>query len=359
MTDTLADTIEAPAPTTPVDRAQLTPRERERPALLSVVCPACNEADALERFHARATAVLQGLGQPFELVYVNDGSADATLGLMLALRAKEPTTTVVDLSRSFGREIALTAGLEAAQGDAAVLMAADLSTPPEALKEMIAAWREGYDIVRARPPRGRAPSLKARLAGALGSDVGERPEFALLSRKAVEGVKRLRERRRKTRELLGWLGFPTKLVLHEAPSEPAPEISLRREGRGFWERLATSRISPLRAAAGLGYAIAATGTVIAALLTIGALFGAPIGFAGSLLAAVALFAGAQLVLLGVVGEYVGRIHEETRGRPLYVVNAVHVARFEKSSGDRRTAVDALAAAAREKAPKALPESLSV
>ncbi|MEO1310245.1 MAG: glycosyltransferase family 2 protein [Pseudomonadota bacterium] len=372
MTDPLEETIEAPALQTPVDRAQLTPRDAERPSLLSVVCPAYNEAEVLERFHARVTAVLKGLKQPFEIVYVNDGSSDATLALMLALRGRDPATTVVDLSRNFGKEIALTAGLDAAQGDAVVVIDADLQDPPEVVKEMIAGWAEGYDVVYARRRERQGETrLKRATAGLfykLMSRLGSvrLPEntgdFRLMSRKAVEAVKRLREQHRFMKGLFAWIGFPAKEVLYDREPRAAGETKWN-----YWklwtlalEGVTSFTVTPLKVSTYLGVVVSGFAFLFA-LFIVGKVvfYGESVQGYPSMMVTILMLGGVQLIVLGVMGEYLGRVFNETKDRPLYLVNAVHVAELQRAGvKDRRAAAEAFAARAAEEKSQVSRGSLS-
>ncbi|MEL7488600.1 MAG: glycosyltransferase family 2 protein, partial [Pseudomonadota bacterium] len=145
----------------------LTPRAEDRPSLLSVVCPAYNEEDGLVAFHRALRKAMAAIDQPFEVVFVNDGSTDGTLALMADLRARHANTTIVDLSRNFGKEIALTAGLDAAAGDAAVVIDADLQDPPSLIGALIEGWREGYDVVYAQRRQRRGESWMKKNTAAL------------------------------------------------------------------------------------------------------------------------------------------------------------------------------------------------
>jgi glycosyltransferase involved in cell wall biosynthesis len=301
---------------------------------LSIVCPAYNEAEGLADFHRAVRRAMAALEQPFEVVFVNDGSTDGTLALMMALRARHPNTAVVDLSRNFGKEIALTAGLDAAQGDAVVVIDADLQDPPELIGEMIAGWREGYDVVYARR-RARAGEtwLKKATARAfyalmrrmgpvgLPENVGD---FRLMSRKAVDAVCALRERHRFMKGVFAWVGFPSKVVHYDrAPrAKGATKWNYWRLWNLSIEGLTASTLAPLKASTYVGF-LTASGAFLMGLFFIAKkiLFGDPVQGFSTLIVVLLFLGGVQLTVLGVMGEYLGRIFNETKNRPLYFVNS--------------------------------------
>jgi glycosyltransferase involved in cell wall biosynthesis len=299
---------------------------------LSIVVPAYNEAEVLGLFHARLTRALAGIGETWELVLVNDGSADATLEVMRDLRARDPRIAIVNLSRNFGKEIALTAGLDHARGEAAVIIDADLQDPPELIGELVATWRRGFDTVYARRRRrdGETWVKRAtahafyRLMRRIGQvdippDTGD---FRLISRRVIEALRGLRERHRFMKGLFAWVGYPRAEVLYDR----AP----REAGRSKWnywklwnlalEGITSSTVMPLKCATYLGLTIGVLAAIyIAQLLLRTVLFGNPVAGYPSLMAVVLFMGGAQLVTLGVIGEYLGRVFNETKRRPLYLV----------------------------------------
>lgn len=310
-------------------------RAERRPALISVVCPAFNEEETLGGFAAEVEAVMRVLAQPFEIVFVNDGSRDGTLARMMSIRAARGNITIVDLSRNFGKEIATTAGLDHAKGDAVVVMDADLQDPPDLIAEMIEGWREGYDVVyaRRRKRRGDGPvkrvtaALFYRLMKRLGSvelpeNVGD---FRLMSRKAVDAVCSLRERHRFMKGIFAWVGFPSKAVLYDR----APR-SAGRTKWNYWrlinlsiEGITSSTIAPLRISTYLGFATALFAFVCGAFFIAKTLFlGDPVAGFPTLIVVVLFLGGVQLMVLGVIGEYLGRVFNETKARPLYFASSV-------------------------------------
>jgi glycosyltransferase involved in cell wall biosynthesis len=303
------------------------------PPLLSVVVPAFNEAEGLGTFHARLATVMRALG-PWEAIYVNDGSQDATLAALHALRCGDPRVGIVNLSRNFGKEIATTAGLDHAAGQAVIVMDADLQDPPEVIPALVAAWRQGFDTVYAQR-RSRLGDTKAKRATAavfyrlmrhagrveLPPDTGD---FRLMSRRVVDAVRQLREQHRFMKGVFAWVGFPSCAV----PYERAP----RHAGVSKWnywrlwnlalEGITSFTVMPLKVATYLGLAVALLAVLYAAEVVVKTLLmGNPVSGYPSLMTVVLFLGGVQLVTLGVIGEYLGRVFNETKQRPLYIVEA--------------------------------------
>ena len=315
---------------------KLTPREEQTPNLLSVVCPAYNEADGLLTFHRAVRKAMKEINQNFEVVFVNDGSTDQTLSLMYDLRTRHPNTTIVDLSRNFGKEIALTAGLDAAKGDAVVVIDADLQDPPEVIAELIDGWREGYDVVYAqrRERQGESWLKKAtaaafyrlmRKAGPVGlpENVGD---FRLMSRKTVDAVCLMRERHRFMKGVFAWVGFPSKAVFYDRAPRAVGETKWN-----YWklwnlsiEGITSSTLAPLKISTYLGFAAAAFAFLTAVFFIIKTIFyGESVQGFPTLIIVTLFLGGVQLCVLGVIGEYLGRVFNETKDRPLYFATAIH------------------------------------
>jgi glycosyltransferase involved in cell wall biosynthesis len=304
-----------------------------RPAL-SVVVPAYNEQEVLPAFHARLVPVMEGIGLPWEVVYVNDGSRDGTLALMLALRAADARVSVVNLSRNFGKEIALTAGLDHAAADQAVVVIdADLQDPPEVIPDLVAAWQQGFDVAYARRrARDGETWLKKASASAfyrvmqrIGGKVDLPPDtgdFRLMSRRALDALLALREQHRFMKGLFAWVGFPSTPVLYDRAPRAAGETKWN-----YWrlwnlslEGITAFTVGPLKVATYLGLLTAVGALVYGVQLIIRTiLFGNPVAGYPSLMAVVLFLGGVQLMTLGIIGEYLGRIFNETKRRPLYIV----------------------------------------
>jgi glycosyltransferase involved in cell wall biosynthesis len=304
----------------------------EQPPVISIVVPMHNEAPNVSAFHDRIAQVMNGTRLTWELVCVDDGSRDDTLERLLTLTRSDPHVGVFGLSRRFGKEIATTAGLDRARGDAVILIDADLQDPPEVIPELIAAWRSGFDMVLAqRRVREGETWTKRSTAGAfyrLMRAVGNVPlpenvgDFRLMSRRAVEAVLTMREQHRFMKGLFAWVGFPTCTVLYNRAA--------RHAGRSSWnywrlwnlaiEGITSFTVVPLKIATYLGLGVAIFAVIFGLQLIVRTvLFGNPVAGYPSLMAVILFLGGTQLVTLGVIGEYLGRIFNETKARPLYIV----------------------------------------
>ena len=299
---------------------------------LSVIVPAFNEAEVLRAFHARLDRVMRSLGESWELIFVNDGSRDGTLAIMEELHRANPHVAVVNLSRNFGKEIAITAGIDHAAGQAVIIIDADLQDPPELIPDLVASWRQGFDTVYAqrRQRDGETWLKKATARGfyRLMQHLGQvqlppnTGDFRLISRRVVDALTQLRERHRFMKGLFAWVGFPSKAI----PYDRAP----RQAGRSKWnywklwnfaiEGITGFTVMPLKLATYLGLVVGLLAALyLAVVVAKTLLFGNPVAGYPSLMAVVLFMGGAQLVTLGVIGEYLGRIFNETKQRPLYFV----------------------------------------
>lgn len=306
------------------------PDDAER---LSVVVPCYNEQEVLPEFHRRLDAVLSALGLPWEVVYVNDGSRDGTLEVMRTLQAGRPQVAIVDLSRNFGKEIAMTAGLDACVGDAVVVIDADLQDPPEVIPQLVAEWRAGFDMVYARRDSrlGETALKKAtarvfyRVIGKLSrvSIPADTGDFRLMSRRAVDALLQLREQHRFMKGLFAWVGFPQKAVLYRRDPRFAGDTKWN-----YWklwnfavEGITSFSTVPLRLATYCGIGIAVIAFIYAGWIFYKTLaFGEPVKGYPSLMVVLLFLGGGQLIGIGVLGEYLGRMFNETKNRPLYFLN---------------------------------------
>jgi glycosyltransferase involved in cell wall biosynthesis len=300
---------------------------------ISVVAPAYNEQEVLEEFHRRVSAVLAGLGCAYEIVLVNDGSRDGTLGLMHALRERDPHLTVVDLSRNFGKEIALSAGLDHTKGEVVVVLDSDLQDPPELIPRMLEVWREGYDVVYGmRAERDGETWFKKFTARhfyrlikkvsrvEIPKDTGD---FRLMSRRAVEALGRLREEHRFMKGLFAWVGFPSKALLYKRDARAAGCTKWN-----YWklwnfaiEGITSFTVAPLKVSTYLGLLVAVLALAYAVFVIWKALvYSDPVRGYPSLMTVILFLGGVQLISVGLLGEYVGRIFNEVKRRPLYLVN---------------------------------------
>lgn len=300
---------------------------------LSIVIPAFNEEQGLEPLVARLLPVLQATGADWEVIFVDDGSRDRTLAVLYDLYKREPRLKAVALSRNFGKEIAVAAGLRYASGDVTILMDADLQHPPEVIPELIAGWREGYDIVygvrRDREADSPARRLLARLfyktfklisGTRLPKGAGD---FRLFSRRALDAMNRLGERARFNKGLYAWIGYKTKGVKFDVPERFAGGGSrwrFRPLARFALDGVTSFSTFPLRVASVLGLAISAFAFAYALFFAVKALVhgGDPAGFP-TLIVSIMVLSGVQLISLGVIGEYIGRVYDEVKARPLFLV----------------------------------------
>ncbi len=298
-----------------------------------MVVPAYDEAQVLPAFHERLAKTLDGVDLDVEIIYVNDGSTDETLAVLQRLRGVDRRVAIVDLSRNFGKEIALTAGLDHASCDAAIAIDADLQDPPELIPELIRHWHEGYDVVYAkRLSREGESFLKkttARLFYRLIRRIGGRvkiPEdtgdYRLIDRRALDALSRLREQHRFMKGIFAWIGFRQKAVLYrrEARHDGSSKWSYWQLWNFSLEGITGFTIGPLKIATYIGMvtALFAFGYGIYIIVDT-MLYGNPVAGYPSLMVAVLMLGGLQLMTIGIVGEYLGRVFNETKGRPLYLV----------------------------------------
>lgn len=301
---------------------------------LTVVVPVFNEADGIREFHRRLTAVLADLPTlRADIVYVDDGSRDNSFALLTNFAQADPRVTVLRLSRNFGHQAAITCGLDQAKGDAVVILDADLQDPPEVIPAMVEAWRAGADVAygvrisRAGETWFKLTTAKYfyRLLHAVSSvDVpADAGDFRLMSRRVVDAFRDLREESRYVRGLVSWLGFQQVAVPYERDSRSAGETHypLRRMLRLAIDGVTSFSEKPLRLATGLGALVSASAFAVGLYIVIAKLVNpdeSVPGFAS--LATIVLFlGGVQLLAIGVLGEYMGRIFRESKHRPLYIV----------------------------------------
>lgn len=304
--------------------------------VLSVVVPFYNEEGNVDALFARLLPVLDGLGETWEVVCVNDGSADATLERLLACRTRESRIRIVDFSRNFGKECALSAGLDQARGQAVVVMDADLQHPPETIPALLDKWREGYEMVYAvRHARtGQSPlyRLFARLFYAIMgklSDVSlpaEVGDFRLLDRSIVEVIKVMPERSRFMKGIFSWVGFRQTGVVYrqEARTGGASRWRFLALLRFAFDGLAAFSTFPLTVWGLIGAAISGLSFlyILVRLIRV-AFWGIDVPGYESILVAVLFLGGVQLLSLGILGSYLGRVFQEVKQRPLYVVRRVY------------------------------------
>ena len=300
---------------------------------LSVVVPCYNEEAVIRQTHARLIRVLEEAGLPFELIYVNDGSRDRTLAILHDLHAGDDRVRVVSFSRNFGHQLAVTAGIDNATGDAVVLIDSDLQDPPEVIPAMVDLWREGYEVVYGvRESRSGESPFKlftARVFYRLINKISDVPipldagDFRLMDRRVVEVLKKMPERDRFVRGMVSWVGFRQCPLPYARAERAAGESKypLRKMLRFAMDGVVSFSIVPLRISTFLGFLTAAL-AVLGILYAVGLRLSAgnwPPGWT-LLLISTLLLGGLALGCLGIIGEYVGRIYRELKRRPLYIVD---------------------------------------
>lgn len=302
---------------------------------LSIVVPVFNEDEVLPEFHRRLSLVLDTNAIAAEIVYVNDGSRDRTIALLLELHRTDPRVAVVDLSRNFGKEVAMSAGLDHATGEAVIVMDVDLQDPPELIPEMIAVWQSGCDIVmmrrRSRSEEGwlkrtTAHTFYRTLRTLAAIDIPENiGDFRLMSRRAVDAVRSLPERSRFMKGIFAWVGFPSRTIDYDRVS--------REAGRTKWnywrlwnfalEGITSFSATPLKLASYIGLVSALAAFAYAVYVIVKTmLFGDPVQGYPTLVVLVLFLGGIQLMALGIIGEYLARMFVEVKQRPLYFVQRV-------------------------------------
>lgn len=303
----------------------------DRPRI-SVVAPVFNEEETLPEFYRRVQAVMDGLGEPWELVLVDDGSTDGSFRICRELHEQDPRVRVVRFARNFGHQIAITAGMDYARGDAVVTIDSDLQDPPEVIPELVARWREGYHVVYGvRTEREGETWFKLftarlfyRLIAAL-TDIRipmEAGDFRLLDRKVVEDMRRLREHRRFIRGMTSWVGYRQIGVPYHRHARFAGQTKypFRKMFRLALDAITGFSDVPLRLAWTFGAVLLVLGVLLGLVLLGLRLAGqAPLAGQGLTLTVAIILSGAQLLFLGIIGEYLARIYDEVRNRPLYTV----------------------------------------
>ena len=307
---------------------------KEKPKI-AVIIPCYNEEDNVKAVYDRLTEVLNSTNYQYDLIFIDDGSKDNTLNELLKLYEKDHKVKIIAFSRNFGKEIALSAGLDYADADAVIPFDADLQHPPEVILNLLTKFEEGYDVVNAvRSKRDKESFLKKFTSKAfyriinkltnieIPQDVGD---FRLISKNALNAIKEIRERKRFMKGIFAWVGFKTTSVYYER----AP----RHAGKTKWnylklidlaiEGITSFSTVPLRLASLLGIIVSLTAFLYAVWITISKiLYGNPVKGYPSMMVAILFLGGVQLITIGIIGEYVGRIYEEVKQRPLYIVKKV-------------------------------------
>jgi polyisoprenyl-phosphate glycosyltransferase len=301
---------------------------------MSIVVPLYNEAETVDELLRRITAVVRGLPEPprdYEIICVDDGSRDETLVRLRAAAAADPHLRVVSLARNFGHQVASTAGLDRAFGDAVVLMDGDLQDPPELIERFLALFREGYDVVYATRQRRAGESPYKLLTAKLFYRVSRRMtnvsipldtgDFRLMSQRVVAALRTMRERHRFIRGLVAWSGYKQTGIAYDRDARYAggTKFSTGKMLRFALDGITAFSELPLRFASWFGFVVSVLAFIYAAVVLVLNYLGMNLPGYTSTMIAVLFLGGVQLLGIGILGEYIGRIYDEIKGRPLYLV----------------------------------------
>jgi dolichol-phosphate mannosyltransferase len=307
-------------------------------SLISIVVPLYNEEGNVPELLRRISAIMDRIvatsGDDYEIVAVNDGSRDGTLAALRYARADQPRLVIVDMSRNFGHQIAATAGLDTARGDAVVLMDGDLQDPPELIERFIEKWREGYDVVYATRKARRGESLFKRATAivfyrmirrmtnvSIPVDTGD---FRLMSRRVVDALGKTREKHRFLRGLVSWVGYKQIGVQYErdARHSGVTKYPISKMFRFAADGITSFSEIPLRFATYLGFWVSVSAFVYAVVVLILKIYGYNEPGYTSMMVAILFLGGVQLITIGIAGEYLGRIYDQVKERPLYLLSSV-------------------------------------
>lgn len=306
--------------------------DKPAPVFLSVVVPFYNEEEGIDAFFAHVIPALNAITHDWEIICINDGSKDATLAMLKTHQAAEPRIKFISLSRNFGKEAALTAGLHHAYGQVVVPLDADLQDPPELIQDMIVKWREGYKVVLATRrtrqgeglvKRGSAWAFYRLMTHVMSVKLPENTgDFRLMDQQVVQVLRLLPERTRFMKGLFAWTGFSTTQIYFDRPGRLHGQV--KQNYSRLWQLAKDGLFSfttlPLRVTTYLGIFISTAAFSYAAWLILRTMiWGVDVPGYASIMAVVLCMGGIQLICLGIMGEYLGRIYRETKQRPLYVV----------------------------------------
>ncbi len=313
--------------------------------LISVVIPVFNEIEVIDTCYRRLTDVMQGIeGFGYELVFVDDGSKDDTHARLLEFHRQDPHLKIIKFSRNFGHQIAVTAGIDEAAGDAIVVIDADLQDPPEVIPQMVARWQEGYDVVygirKRRVGEGRLKLITAaafyRLLRRFTNieiplDVGD---FRLMSARAAAELRKLREKDRFVRGLVSWIGFRQTGISYDRDSRLAGETKypFSKMFKFALDGITSFSNLPLKLASWLGYLASFLAFIYLLSVFVQRAMGYTVEGWATIMVAMLFLGGVQLICIGIIGEYIGRIFNEIKARPMYVVESIHQTRPEAAAG---------------------------
>lgn len=299
---------------------------------ISIIAPCYNEEETIEPFLRRIEEILAQINEPYEIVFINDGSKDNTLNVLLNAKQNFKNIRIINFSRNFGKEAALTAGLDKARGEAAIPIDVDLQDPPELIKELVTKWREGYDVVLAKRADRTSDSFAKRVSADLfyklngkisnvdiPNNVGD---FRLMSKRVVEALKQLPENQRFMKGLFAWVGFKTTVIEYAREKREAGQSSFN--GWKLWnfalDGITSFSTLPLRIWLYIGALVSFLSFLYGSFIILKTLiFGVDLPGYASLAVIMLFLGGIQLIGIGILGEYIGRIYSESKRRPSYII----------------------------------------
>ncbi len=299
---------------------------------ISIIAPCYNEEETIEPFLRRIEEILAQINEPYEIVFINDGSKDNTLNVLLNAKQNFKNIRIINFSRNFGKEAALTAGLDKARGEAAIPIDVDLQDPPELIKDLVAKWREGYDVVLAKRADRTSDSFAKRVSADLfyklngkisnvdiPNNVGD---FRLMSKRVVEALKQLPENQRFMKGLFAWVGFKTTVIEYVREKREAGQSSFN--GWKLWnfalDGITSFSTLPLRIWLYIGALVSFLSFLYGSFIILKTLiFGVDLPGYASLAVIMLFLGGIQLIGIGILGEYIGRIYSESKRRPSYII----------------------------------------
>jgi len=300
--------------------------------IISIIAPCYNEEETIEPFLRRIEEILTQINEPYEIVFINDGSRDNTLNVLINAKQNFKNIRIINFSRNFGKEAALTAGLDKARGEAVIPIDVDLQDPPELIKELVARWREGYDVVLAKRADRTSDSFAKRVSADLfyklngkisnvdiPNNVGD---FRLMSKRVVEALKQLPENQRFMKGLFAWVGFKTFVIEYVREKREAGQSSFN--GWKLWnfalDGITSFSTLPLRIWLYIGALVSFLSFLYGSFIILKTLiFGVDLPGYASLAVIMLFLGGIQLIGIGILGEYIGRIYSESKRRPSYII----------------------------------------
>ncbi|MGM0882621.1 MAG: glycosyltransferase family 2 protein [Bacillota bacterium] len=316
----------------------------------SIIVPMYNEEEVIEFTYDRLKQVMDGTEEPYELIFVNDGSHDRTVELITMICNFDPSVRLINFSRNFGHQIAISAGMDYAQGDAIVVIDADLQDPPEVILEMIAKWKEGYEVVYGKRLKRKGETVFKKVTAKIfyrtmriltNVDIPvDTGDFRLIDRKVCDVLRGLKEKNRFVRGLVSWIGFRQTMVEYEREERFAGDTKypLKKMISFAVDGITSFSHKPLKIATYVGFTLSIGSFLYLIVVIFQKLFtGSTVAGWASIVAVNLLFNGIILMLLGLIGEYIGRIYDESKNRPLYIVRDVQG--YSGPKGDYPTAAN--------------------